>query len=367
MDLYSVLWLEKWALKDDIKKAYRKLAMQYHPDRNAWDKASEEKFKQVNEAYSVLSDDDKRRQYDTYGSVWGNSWFWWGFSWVDVDLSDIFESFFGGGFWNSSGSRTKKSGVKRWEDIEKTIEIDLKTSIYWAKQKLTITKLGTCSECNWEWWSSKKTCSKCHWSGYATYTKQSIFWVIQQTWVCDKCGWSWEEFEKICTICHWEKRVQVKKDLDLDIPAWIDHGMIIKITWEWNDWIWTKTSWDLYIKFRVSLEEKWLKRKGVDLFYDIEIDILEAILWTKKEINIPIIWKRNIEIEAWTQVWITIKISWDGVKYIDRDSKWDLYINLSIKIPKKLSSKEKELYLEIAKEKKMNVVNEKGIFEKIFG
>jgi len=99
MDLYSVLWLEKWASKDDIKKAYRKLAMQYHPDRNAWDKTSEEKFKQINEAYTILSDDNKKMQYDTYWSTWWNSWFNSWFQWVDVDLWDIFESFFGGGFW----------------------------------------------------------------------------------------------------------------------------------------------------------------------------------------------------------------------------------------------------------------------------
>lgn len=366
MDLYSVLWVEKGASKEEIKKAYRKLAMQYHPDRTNGDKDSETKFKEINTAYWVLSDDAKRKQYDTYGSVWGNSGFWgtWWFN-VDVDLWDIFESFFGGGFWGQT--RSKRSWAQRGEDIEKILEIDLKTSIYGWKQKITITKMDTCGECKWEWGSGKRTCSQCGGSGYMTYTKQSIFGVIQQTGTCDKCSWTGEEFEKVCDICRWQKRVQSKKDIDLDIPAWIDNGMIIKLEWEGNAWVWTKASGDLYIKFRVITEEKWLKRKWSDLYYDLEIDVLEAILWTKKEVNIPVIWKRIIDISAWVQADTVLKLSWDGVKYIDRDSKWDLYITLNVKIPKKLGKKEKELYLEIAREKKINVVNEKGIFEKIFG
>ena len=369
MDLYNVLWLEKSASKEEIKKAYRKLAMKYHPDRNSGDKESEKKFKEINEAYSVLSDDSKRQQYDTFGSTWWAWGFWWnwGFWGVDVDLWDIFESFFG---WGNSGfnwARQRNSWVKRWEDIEKIVEVDLKTSIYWWKKTITFPKSETCSDCSWEGWEGKKTCGQCRWSGYITYTKQSIFWVIQQTWVCDKCNWTWDEFEKVCSSCNWSKRIETKKEIELDIPAWIDNWMIIKLEWEWNDWVWTKASWDLYVRFRVSLEEKKLKRKWVDLYYNLEIDILEAILWTKKEITIPIIWKRTIEIASGTQTWTVLKISWDWVKYIDKDSKWDLFINLEIKIPKKLSKKEKELYLEIAKEKKLNVNNEKWIFEKIFG
>ncbi|MDD3646494.1 MAG: DnaJ C-terminal domain-containing protein [Candidatus Gracilibacteria bacterium] len=366
MDLYSVLGLEKGASKEEIKKAYRKLAMQYHPDRTNGDKDMEAKFKEVNAAYAVLSDDDKRRQYDTYGSVGGNSGFGGagGFN-VDVDISDIFESFFGGGFGGQT--RSRKSGVQRGEDIEKTIEIDLKTSIYGGKQKITITKMDTCGECKGEGGSGKKSCSQCRGSGYMTYTKQSIFGVIQQTGTCDKCNGTGEEFEKVCDICRGQKRVQIKKDIDLDIPAGIDNGMIIKLEGEGNAGIGTKASGDLYIRFKIDLEEKGLVRKGNDLYYDLEIDVLEAILGTKKEVNIPVIGKRIIDVQAGTQGETVIKISGDGVKYIDKDSKGDLYVTFKVKIPKKLGKKEKELYLEIAREKKMNVVNEKGIFEKIFG
>jgi molecular chaperone DnaJ len=143
--------------------------------------------------------------------------------------------------------------------------------------------------------------------------------------------------------------------------------MVIKLEAEGNDWIWTKSSGDLYLKFKVQLEEKGLRRKGIDLFYEIEIDTVEAVLWTTKDINIPVIWKRNIEVSSWTQSWTILETSWDWVKSVESDRKWNLYITINIKIPKKLSKKEKELYLEIAKEKKINVNNNKWIFEKMFG
>jgi len=367
MDLYSVLWLDKWASKEDIKKAYRKLAMQYHPDRTGWNKEAEKKFKEINEAYSVLWDDQKRQQYDMFGSTnwWWNpfgwSGFWW---WVDVDLWDIFESFFGG--WFSSGWSRKRQTTFRWEDIETQIDIDLKTSILGWKQKLTFNKKETCAKCDWEWWSGKKTCNKCNWKWKVTYTSQSMFGTIQQTATCDECHWTWETFENICESCHWEKRKTIKKEIEIEIPAWIDNWMVIKLTWEANHWVWTKAHWDLYVRFNVRLEEKGLKRDWVDLYYDLEIDVIEAILWTKKEINIPILWKRTIEIKASTQVNTSIKLSWDWVKHINSDKKWDLIINTQIKIPKKLSKKERELYEAVADEKKIDV-NKWWVFKKIFG
>lgn len=369
MDLYSVLELEKWASKEEIKKAYRRLAMIYHPDRNSGDKAAEEKFKEINEAYSTLSDDSKRQQYDMFGkSGWMGGWnpFGGGFGGgqVDVDLGDIFESFFGGwfGWWNSRKRKTSFAG----EDIEQVLNLDLKTSIYWGKETIKFNKKETCVTCNWEWGSGKTTCSKCNGKWQITYTSQSMFGTIQQTWVCDQCSGSWESFSNVCSNCHGEKRKVVKKEITIDIPAWIDDGMIIKMTSEWNNWVWTKTNGDLYIKFNVKLEEKGLKRDWVNLYFELEIDVLEAILGTKKEINIPVIWKRTVEIKAWTQNQTVLKISWDWVKHIDSDSKWDLLISLLIKIPKKLSKNEKELYEKIANEKKINV-NKSWVFEKLFG
>jgi molecular chaperone DnaJ len=363
-DYYEILWISKQASEEEVKKAYRKLAMQYHPDRNKWDKASEEKFKEVNEAYSILSDSSKRKQYDMYGSVGSNNGFSW-FSW-DVDLWDIFESFFWGGF--SSQSWRRKTSERRGEDLEYVLNIDLKTSIYWSKQKISFEKYNSCDSCDWIGWTWKKTCTTCKWSWYVRYRQESFFWVIEQTAACDTCSWTWEIFEHTCKHCKWQKRVSVKKDLEIDIPAWIDDAMVIKIAWEGNAGVWTKQNGDLYVRVQVSLEEKWLTRKGNNLYYTLEIDLLDAILWAQLDVNIPILWKRKIKIVAWTQFGTKIRLSQDGVKHINRDEKWDLIITLDIHVPKKLSKKEKELYEKLALEKwKKSSSEEGGVFSKIFG
>lgn len=358
---YDILWVSKTATEDEIKKAYRKKAMEHHPDR-WWDA---EIFKEVNEAYSVLSDVNKKREYDTYWSVWWSPFWSGGFSsaWFDVDLWDIFEQFFG--WWGTSRKR-KRSSNFTWEDIETLLSIDLKTSVIWWKTKLKYEKYVVCGDCNWAWGEWKSICPDCHGSGYVKYRQQTMFGTIEHTWTCEKCSWTGETLEKVCTKCWGQKRIRKNVEIDIDIPPWIDDGMVIRINGEWNDWIWA-SAWDLYVRFKVNTIEKNLIRKWVDLHLDLEIDVIEAILWTTKEINIPIIWKRNIVIDAWTQVWTIIKIVWDGVKYIDKDKKWDLFVNLNIKIPKKLTDTERECFEKIAKENKLNVHNKKWIFEKMFG
>lgn len=360
-EYYTILGLSKWASEEEIKKAYRKLAMQYHPDRG-WDA---EKFKEINEAYGVLSDPVKKREYDTYGSVGGGSPFWSGWFWgVDVDLWDIFEQFFGG--WARTWQRKKKSSNFSWEDIETIVNIDLKTSIIGWKTKVKYDKYIVCSDCNGAGGEGRTMCPDCHGTGYVKYRQQTMFGTIEHTWTCEKCAGSGETMEKVCGTCWGQKRLRKTVELDIDIPAGIDDGMVIRLSEEGNDGIWAKAG-DLYVRFKVNTIEKNLIRKWVDLHLDLEINVIEAILWTTKEVNIPIIGKRNILIEAGTQFGTIIKIAWDGVKFIDRDKKWDLFVNIMIKIPKKLTETERECFEKIAKENKLNVHNKKWIFEKIFG
>lgn len=361
-DYYAILWVEKTASEEEIKKAYRKLAMQYHPDRNGGDKEAEKKFKEIGEAYGVLSNATKRKQYDMYGSVSGNGGFSGG---VDVDLSDIFESFFGGGF-SGGWSRRKKPTEQKGEDIEQVLKIDLKTSIYWGKRSIKFDMFATCEACDGEGGKGKKTCDTCQGTGYVKYRQESLFGVIEHTRVCDRCQGTGEIIEEICEVCHGKKRVKKTRELEVNIPAGIENNMIIKISGEGNHGIGTKASWDLYIQFEAETEEKGLERKGSNLYYTLEIDILEAILWTEKEINLPILGKRKIKISAWTEFGTIIKLAGDGVKHIQDDKKGDLYITLSIKVPKKLSKKEKELYHQIAEEKKLEVKKDGGILGKVF-
>jgi len=365
MDLYSVLGLEKGASKEEVKKAYRKLAMKYHPDRTKGDAEAEKKFKEVNAAYQVLGDDAKKQQYDTYGST-GAGWNPFGGAGgfdMDVDISDIFSQFFGGGMWGQS----RRSSAQRGEDLEQFLDIDFETAILGGKEKVTLNKQESCGSCDGEGWEDKQTCDTCRGQGRVTQTSQSIFGIVQQAVTCPDCSGTGESFKKVCDICHGQKRESIKKDLDIDIPAGIDNGMIIKLEWEWNHGIWTKAHGDLYLKFRVPSEYKWLSRDGLDLHYDIELDVLEAVLGSQREIKIPVLWKRNIEVDAGTQVNSIIRIGGDGVLDVNGSTKWDLHIHLQIKIPKKLSKLEKKKYFEISQDKKIDVNNEKWVFEKIFG
>lgn len=364
-DFYWTLWVDKWASQDEIKKAYRKLAMKYHPDRNSWSKEAEDKFKEINEAFWTLWDEQKRKNYDMFGSAGGGFWGGSGYSsagFEGFDISDIFNDF----FWGWQGGGRKKSNVSRWEDLEYRIDLDLKDSISGKKEKIKLNRKETCSDCNGEGWSWKKTCPECNWEWSQVYRQQSFIWTIEQRVACRRCSWTGEIVENVCGTCSWQKRVSSSKELEIDIPAGIDDGMVIKIEDEWNAWIWTKQRWDMYVKFRVKQEEKGLKRDWTDLHYEAQVNILEAILGTDLELNIPIIWKRTIKIDSWTQFGSIVKLSWDGVKFIDRDQKWDLYIHLNINIPTKLSSKERESYEQIAKEKKLNVHNKKWILDKLF-
>lgn len=367
-DYYEVLGVAKGASSDEIKKAYRKLAMQYHPDRNQGDTTAEAKFKEIGEAYGTLSDAGKKQSYDTFGHGWGGwSPFSGGGGWFQgEDISDIFNSFFGGGF-SGGGQRSRRQTEQRGEDLEYDLHIDLKTSIYGGKETIEFNKRTHCEGCSWAGWSWKQTCGTCAGHGQVTRTSQSPFGVIQQTVACPDCNGSGESFEDVCSDCNWEKRSLKKQKIDIDVPAGIDDGMVIKMTDEWNAGVGTKAAGSLYIRFHVQSEEKWLTRDGVDLHYDLDVDFIEATLGTKKEINIPVIGKRSISIDTGTQFESIIKISGDGVKHIDRDAKWDLLIHIHIPVPKKLSKSERELFEQLAKEKKLNVNSKKWVFEKLFG
>lgn len=365
-DYYGILWVEKNASQDEIKKAYRKNAMKYHPDKNPWNAEAEGKFKDVNEAYQVLWDSSKRQNYDRF---WSSEWFWWwasGFwGWFDVDLWDIFEQMF---WWANSWfwwSR-KPSWVVNGEDIQVRIDLDLKTAVFWGKKTIKYKVSQTCWDCNWEWWTWKKTCSNCWWTWYSVHRQNTVFWTIEQRVTCKVCSGTGETVENVCNTCLWKKRVIKEKSFDLEIPAWIDDGMRIRVEWEWSSWIWWGNPWDLYVLFSVKNEEKWLKRDGINLYYDLEISSLEATLWTDIEINFPLIWKRVVEVKSWTQFWSVIQFPNDWVKSINSDKKGSLIVNLDIKIPSKITEKERKKYEEIAEIKKINVHNKKWILEKLF-
>lgn len=364
---YEILGVDKNASAEELKKAYRKKAMDLHPDRHAWDKQKEAEFKKVNEAYAVLSDPQKKAHYDRFGSTEWMWWFGWWFSSQDFDISDIFEQFFWGWFGTWRWWWNKKKN-ESWEDLEMNFKLSFWDAIFWWKQNIKYSKKIVCKTCSWIWakpWTEAKTCHSCHWSWYIKSRTQSFFWVIEQNVVCPTCSWQWTIIDSPCQECKGKKRTDVNVEKEIEIPAWIDNWMSIKIKWEWNEW----TNWkngDLYIVFRVPNQFEWLSRDWDNLHFDLLIDPVEAVLWAKIKEKIPLIGDRTIEIKPWTQDGDILKFRWDWVKNISNDSKWDLFFHINIRIPTSVSKKERELYEQIAKEKWIDYADHKWIFGKIF-
>lgn len=347
-EFYEILWISENATETEIKKAYRKKAMEYHPDRNAWNKEAEAKFKKINEAYSVLSDPQKKANYDRFGSaewMWWFGWFgWWfggGFSWgFDAqDLWDIFSQFFGGGFGGGNTRRRNRADIG--EDIEIRMKISLEDAIKWVSRKVEYNKNHTCQTCNGKWWE-RTTCQKCHGSGQIRERIQTVFGIMEQTRTCDNCGGEWTTITQACETCGWSGKTSQKITKTIEVPRWIEDGMSIKMRGEWHSG--RDGDWDLYITFSVPNEEAGLTRKNANLYYKVKISPAEAVLWVKKNINIPILWKKEISIKKWTQTWEEIIFKWEWMAKLDWWWEWNLILQLVVDIPTRLSEDQKKLY-----------------------
>lgn len=361
-EYYSLLSVERTASADEIKKAYRKKAMEHHPDRHAGDKAKESEFKKINEAYATLSDPQKKAHYDQF---WTNEWGGWGFGgfqwWFDVDLWDIFESFFGG----NSGRNRKRADIG--EDIEIRVKISLEDAIRGTSRMIEFKRKSSCKNCSGNGaknGTAIKSCDECHGNGRVRQRMQTVFGVMEQTVSCPRCDGSGKIITEKCHTCHgkWSEETVIKRDID--VPAGIENGMSIKIRNEWHAG--RDGNGDLYIAFEVPDREAGFTREGEHLHYSVSLSPAEATLGTEKTIDIPVLGKRNITIKSWTQYGTEVIYKNEGMASLQRKgSHGHLIIHLNIEIPKKISRDEEKLYtalLEVQWGKKA----EKGFFESIF-
>lgn len=337
-EYYDLLGVSENASAEEIKKAYRKRAMECHPDRHAWDKEKELEFKKINEAYSVLSDPQKKANYDRFWSAeWmgGFGWFGWGFD--ASDLGDIFSQFFGGWFGGWRNRRRADIG----EDIEIRMKISLEDAIRGVSRKIEYDKFSPCEICHGKW-GSTKTCETCHGSGTIRERIQSVFGVMEQSRTCPTCQGTGEEITQSCETCHGNKKIKTKIEKTIEVPAGIEDGMSIKMRDEGHEG--RDGTGDLYITFMVPNEEAGLTRKGANLHYTIKISPAEAVLGVEKNINIPIIGKKDIQIKKWTQAGEEIIFRSEWLARLDGGRTWDLIIHIAVEIPTRLSADQKKLY-----------------------
>ena len=289
-DYYEVLGVNKNATNDEIKKAFRKAAKQYHPDLNKDDPTAAEKFKECNEAYSVLSDADKRRKYDQFGFAGvdpsyaagqGGGYGGGGFGFDgDIDLGDIFSSFFGGGF--SGGSRNPNA-PQRGRDIQTTINISFEEAAKGCKKSVEVSKVEDCSQCHGTGaaeGTSPKTCSQCGGSGYITVQQGSGFFQVNTTRPCPSCNGSGKIIEKPCSKCSGRGKVRKKSKIDITIPAGIDNGQVVTARGLGDAGLNGGPAGDLKVGVSVSAHKDFV-RDGYDIHYEKHISIVEACLGVK--------------------------------------------------------------------------------------
>ncbi len=341
---YEVLEVDTSITSDELKKQYRRLAKKYHPDLNPNDDEASEKLKEINEAYSILSDPEKRDMYDRYGeaafdpnSGFGGGGFGGG---VGDIFSDLFSDLFGGG---QSYQKTDPNRPRRGTDIETRLHISFKEAVFGVEKEVQFRRKENCKSCSGSGvkdGSSKETCHKCQGSGQVKYQRSTPFGQFTSVETCDECNGSGEIIKEKCETCHGKGQVMNNMKIKVKIPEGIDNGSIIPIRGKGNEGENGGPSGDLYIIVTVE-EHEIFKRSGNDIYYELPISFVTASLG--EEIEIPLLdGTMDYTIPAGTQPATRFKVKNKGVKDVRTKRPGDLYFDVKVIIPKDLSKEQKE-------------------------
>lgn len=343
-DYYEILGIQKGASDDEIKKAFRKLALQYHPDRNAGDKEAEEKFKEINEAYQVLSDPQKRSQYDQFGTADfnGGGFEGGGFDFSDFGgFGDIFDSFFGGGF--SGSSRKRRNGPERGADIEYTVSLTFNEAVFGVEKEININRSEKCEHCEGTGakpGSHPKTCDKCGGTGQIKIQRNTPLGNFVSMSTCDKCGGKGTIISDPCSFCGGSGRTRKQRKIKVNIPAGVDTGNVLPLRGQGEHGINGGPSGDLYINIKVAPHSVF-KRKDFDIYIDTHISFAKAAMGT--EIKVPTIdGDVKYEIPAGTQPGTIFRLKGKGVPRVNSYGRGDQYVNVVVDIPKSINQKQRE-------------------------
>jgi len=357
-DYYEVLEVSKSATKEEIKKAYRKKAIQYHPDKNPGDQTAEEKFKEAAEAYEVLSDDNKRARYDQLGhaGVSGAG----GFNGSGMSMDDIFAHFgdmfeswgfsrhFGGNFSSGFGGG-RRQAMSRGSDVRIRVKLTLKEIATGVEKKIKINKLVACKECNGKGAKDPKdfsTCQTCRGSGVVTHVTQSVFGMMQQTGVCPTCRGEGKIITKPCTACRGEGTVRAEEEISFKIPAGVSEGMQLNISGKGNAARRGGINGNLLVVIEEEPHDEF-QRDENDLIYSLFISVAQAAMGDSVEI--PLIdGKAKIKIEPGTQSGRILRLRGKGLPDVNGYGRGDLLVHVNVWIPKKLTKEEQKLLEKLA-------------------
>lgn len=347
-DYYEVLGVDRKASPEEIKKTYRKLALKYHPDRNPGDKKAEEKFKEAAEAYAVLSDQQKRAQYDQYGHSLGGGGFsgFQGSEGAFTDFEDVFgnlfESFFGGG---QGRSQSRARHGHRGEDLEVGVEISFEEAAHGKEVMLEIPRMEACARCKGhgaEPGSKKITCSQCNGAG-AIRISQGFF-SLQQT--CPRCHGEGEKIEKPCKECHGEGRKEVRRKINVKIPGGVHDNSHLKMSGQGSAGPQNGPAGSLYIRIHVRAHRHF-DREGDDVVYTLHISYAQAALGAHLEVPTlegPV----RLKIPPGTQTNKVLRLREKGFARLQGYGRGDQLVRVFVDVPSEMSGQEKKLLKEIA-------------------
>ena len=329
-DYYSVLGVQRDATEDAVRSAYRKLARQYHPDVST-EHAAPEKFKEVTEAYEVLSDPERRQRYDMFGSAEGAAGF---------GIDDLFNTFFGG------DARRRDRGPSRGADLRLALEIELIDSVRGAKQEILVPRLETCERCEGSGadpGSSSSTCATCSGRGEVRQVQQSVFGRFVNVSTCPRCGGTGKSIDKPCAKCRGEGRERTERRVSLSIPPGIDDGQQLRVQGQGEAGTRGGPHGDLYVLIRVK-EHAAFRREGDDLFHILRVSPAQAALGD--ETSVPTIEgdRTKVRIPAGSQHGQIVRIRGKGVPRLGGSGRGDELVYLEVVVPRSLSKEEQKLY-----------------------
>lgn len=355
-DYYETLGVSKTATQDEIKSAFRKLAKKYHPDINK-EPGAEEKFKEIGEAYSILSDPEKRKTYDQFGSAAfeqggaGAGGFqgqgFGGFPFDDDIFKDLFGSAFGQSF-NFGGGRSSRNTNRptKGEDSLVRINLTFDEAVFGCHKTISIDLNEKCGECNGSGGFDAKTCPTCGGHGRVVESRQTLFGMFQQETICPDCNGSGKTYARVCSNCRGKGFYTKKKDIEIEIPAGVDTGTQLRISGKGSAGKNGGPNGDIYIEFKVK-EHPLFERKEDDIYLQLPITITDAILGCKKEI--PTIYGNVVmAIDAGTQNDTKLRIKGKGVENPNSGRKGDMYIIVNVVVPTKLDRNQKDLIKQLS-------------------
>jgi molecular chaperone DnaJ len=354
-DYYEVLGVERSASDDAIKKAYRALAKKYHPDLHPGDKDAEAHFKEINEAYEVLSDADKRKKYDAYGFAgvdpnygagdasgfggFGGAGYGGGFQ--DFDLGSIFDSFFGG---STSGQQSRRSGPAKGSNLRATIPLSFEEAAFGCKKTLEISRVEACDECGGTGaakGSTAETCQVCHGTGTVRTTQRTPLGAFTSSSPCTACHGTGKVIKNPCPTCRGQGAVRRKRKIEVNIPAGIDDEQTISLRGQGNAGANGGPSGDLYVTVDVR-PHPIFTREGADVYCEVPITFTDAALGAELEVA-TIDGKVKYTIPEGTQTGTVFRLRGKGIPYLNSNRRGDHYVTVNVEVPRNLSNKQKDL------------------------